>query len=56
MKKHALDPLTIKYITGLEHENMLQDRLIKEQQVMIELLDKEILSLQEQIKELITSR
>ena len=49
MKKQVLDPLTFQYITGLQHENEIQDLLIKEQQTMIELLEKEIVSLREHI-------
>ena len=47
MKKQVLDSLTIRYIASLEHENKIQALLIKEQQTMIELLEKEIVSLQE---------
>ena len=47
MKKQVLDSLTIRYIASLEHENKIHALLIKEQQTMIELLEKEIVSLQE---------
>lgn len=55
MKKQVLDPLTIRYIAGLEHENQIQDLLIKEQQKMIELLEKENTALQEHIAEFMKS-
>ena len=55
MKKRVLDPLTIRYIAGLEHENQIQDLLIKEQQKMIELLEKENTALQEHIAEFMKS-
>lgn len=55
MKKQVLDPLTIRYIAGLEHENQIQAFLIKEQQKMIELLEKENTALQEHIAEFMKS-
>ena len=55
MKKQVLDPLTIRYIAGLEHENQIQALLIKEQQKMIELLEKENTALQEHIAEFMKS-
>lgn len=51
MKKQKFDSLTIQYITGLERENRLQSCLIKEQEHMIELLEKENASLREHIEE-----
>jgi hypothetical protein len=53
MKNKVLDPVTIKYIAGLENENNLQERLIKNQKEMIHMLEEENTALREQLEKLL---